>query len=340
MNETQVLWERIRDKVKETGFSGVLSARFDGSPFEGAFGYRDRANELRNQITTRFGIASGTKGFTAVGVARLIEDGKLEFDTPAQTIIGGRIENLHPSITVRHLLGHTSGIGDYLDEESNPNVNERILSIPVQDLESTFDYLPLIEGLPQKFEPGERFSYSNAGYILLAMIIETVALQPFHSFIETQVFLRAGMNRSGFFRSDGLPPDTALGYLGIDASARTNVFHLPVRGNGDGGAYVPVADMNLFGTALLEGGLLQEQSVSELLRPRCFVERERVSYGYGFWIDQPNESVFLEGYDAGVSFRSAARRGGNGGYTVVSNISSGAWPVVALLRDWLHRASG
>src|SRR5690606_28010836 len=133
--------------------------------------HRDRANEIENMISTRFGVASATKGFTALGIARLIDDGSVGFDTLAASIMGSKMRNLHPDINISHLLGHTSGIGDYFDEEIVQSVNDVVLKVPVQNLLSPIDYFPMIGNVEQKFRPGQRFSYSNSGYIVLAAII-------------------------------------------------------------------------------------------------------------------------------------------------------------------------
>lgn len=337
LGKMEKLREHIRAEVQKIGLSGVVSARSGDSSYAEAFGYRERANHIKNQISTRFGIASATKGFTAVGVAGLIEQGQIGFDTLVKPILGDRLENLHADITIRHLLGHSSGVGDYLDEDSVGNINDVVLAIPVQNLLSPGDYVPLLEKIERKFPPGERFSYSNSGFIILAMIIELVSNQSYQDFIEKQVFKRAGMNRSGFFRSDCLPDDTATGYIPDGDSWRSNVFNLPIKGSGDGGAYSTIEDVQNFWRALKGGHLLNEQLVSELLKPRQYCEKDKLSYGYGFWIDANAGQALLEGYDAGVSFRSITGLNDDNGYTVISNTSSGAWPIVRLLDDYFRK---
>lgn len=330
MNDLQKL---ITPTVEKTNFSGVIFVKKDDTSFKDAFGYRDRANQIKNGINTRFGIASGTKGFTALGIAKLIEEKKLTFDTPIKSILDSTVKNLHPNMTIRHLLGHTSGVGDYFDEENVQDINEVVLSIPVQHLVSPLDYIPLIEAEKHKFSPGERFSYSNSGYILLAMIIEIVSSKPYQDYIETNIFALADMSRSGFFRSDELPADTAIGYIQVNDSWRSNVFHLPLKGGGDGGAYSTVEDMEKFWHSLKTGCLLQREIVFELLKPREYIANEGLWYGYGFWIDEKRDQIVLEGYDAGVSFRSVIGRECDDGYTIISNTSFGVWSLVDLLNE-------
>lgn len=327
------LREHIRMEAHKIGLSGVVSVQSGDFIYAEAFGYRDWANHAENRISTRFAIASGTKGFTAVGIAVLIEQGLIEFDTLAKSILGDKFENFHRDITIRHLLGHTSGIGDYFDEESTENINDVMLAVPVQNLMSPGDYLPMLEKAKCQCLPGERFSYSNSGFIILALIIEIVSGQSYQNFIEQQLFKRANMNRSGFFCSDRLPEDTASGYIAVGDTWRSNIFNLPIRGGGDGGAYSTIDDMQNFWSALKGGDLINEHLVSELFSPREYCEKDKLSYGYGFWLNAGAKQVILEGYDAGVSFRSLQGLDDENGYTVISNTSSGAWPIARMLDD-------
>lgn len=324
--------ELITAKAKEKGFSGIVSVSSPKLSYQFSFGHRDRANRIVPNSETRFGIASGTKGFTALAVAILIQEGVISMETTAHSILGDQMTNLHPKITVKQLLEHTSGIGDHYDEEDiGDDVDSFTLSIPVQNLNSPLDYIPLIEEKAQKFTPGEQAVYSNGGYVVLSMIVEVVSKTPFHEFVEERIFKTAGMTRSGFFRSDSLPSNTALGYLSEKDGLQTNLFKLPIIGSGDGGAYTTQGDMQAFWVALKAGEIV-ELSVLEPF----IVEQNKLDgdwYGYGFWIDKELERIVLVGYDAGVSFYSSTSKDADDVITVISNTSNGAWPVVKLLRN-------
>jgi CubicO group peptidase (beta-lactamase class C family) len=139
------------------------------------------------------------------------------------------------------------------------------------------------------------------------------------------------MRDTAFLRSDELPGRAALGYLADGGSARTNVFHLPVRGNGDGGIYSTAADVRAFWTALFDGRIVPRGVVDELVRPRSDVPDDSRRYGLGFWLDASSDAVLLVGSDAGVSFWSAHHPDRRETRTVISNTSGGAWPVARLL---------
>ena len=124
-------------------------------------------------------------------------------------------------MTVEHLLAHRSGIGDYLDEEADWEVEDYVMPVPVHELATTEDYLAVLDGHPTKFAPGERFAYCNGGYVVLALIAERASGMPFHELVEQRVCRRAGMTDTAFLRSDELPGRTALGYVEVDGAWRT-----------------------------------------------------------------------------------------------------------------------
>ena len=142
------------------------------------------------------------------------------------------------------------------------------------------------------------------------------------------------MAHTEFLRSDELPGDAALGYLTED-SARTNVFHIPVIGGGDGGIYSTVADLRAFWVALFAGQIVPEHRVAEMVRPRSDVPEEGKRYGLGFRLHGSSDVVMLEGYDAGVSFRSMHDPVSGSTATIIANTSEGAWASVELLEEQL-----
>ncbi|MGB7819080.1 MAG: serine hydrolase [Ornithinibacter sp.] len=111
------------------------------------------------------------------------------------------------------------------------------------------------------------------------------------------------MQRTGFLPLNELPADAALGYLANDGDL-VNTLHLPVMGNGDGGAFTTADDLHRFWTALFEGRIVSREAVQELTRPRHDVPQENMRHGLGFWIHRTHPAPILEGYDAGASFRS------------------------------------
>ena len=330
-------WVEAIDSVAErSGFAGVVSVGRGGEiEFSKAYGLADRAHQVPNTVGTLFAIASGTKGLTALTVVSLASDGALGLATAARSVLGQDLPLIGDDVTVEHLLAHRSGIGDYLDEEAGHQVSDYVLTVPAHTLADTEQYLAVLSGHSAKFSAGERFSYCNSGYVVLALIAERVSGVPFHQLVQERVCAPAGMGDTAFLRSDELPGRAALGYLPIEGTSRTNVFHLPVAGSGDGGIYSAAADITAFWRALFTNQIVPAGWVAEMVRPRSDVLAESMRYGLGFWLSRHGGTVMLEGLDAGVSFRSVHDPSSALTHTVISNSSDGAWPITQRLDELL-----
>ncbi len=158
------------------------------------------------------------------------------------------------------------------------------MPVPVHELATTEQFLAVLGGHETVFAAGERFAYNNGGYVVLALIAERASGDRYHELVRTLVCEPAGMADTGFLRSDELPGRAALGYLTVDGP-RTNVFHLPVLGIGDGGAYTTAADLSAFWDALFAGRIVPPERVAEMVRPRSDWPEESTRYGLGFHLD-------------------------------------------------------
>ena len=334
------LAKELDDLVSASSFSGVVRVDRGGDvAFAKAYGFAHRALEIPNETDTRFAIASGVKGMTALTVMSLVEDGTIGLATTARSVLGDDLPLIADDVTVEHLLAHRSGIGDYFDEDVETDATAYLLPVPVHQLAETEQYLAVLGGHATKFAAGERFSYCNGGYVVLALIAERASGIPFHDLVAQRVCEPTGMRDTAFLRSDELPGRAAVGYLAADG-LRTNVLHLPVRGSGDGGIYTTAADIRALWAAFFAGEIVSPVSVAEMIRPRSLAtenetENER-RYGLGFWLHASTDVVFLEGYDAGVSFRSLHDPRVDLTATVISNWTDGAWPIAKRLAEQLR----
>jgi CubicO group peptidase (beta-lactamase class C family) len=253
-------WGETRD------LSGaMLLTRGGERVLEVCVGDADRATRTRVTPATRFGLASVTKTFTACTVVDLVREGLVAFETPVVEVLPAdrRPSTLLPEVTVHHLLCHTSGIADYCEEdEDSPAYLDDYGSLwvdrPSYSMTRPGDFLPLFGGLPPYRPPGERFQYSNAGYIVLGLVVEQLTGRPFAEVVEQRVFAPAGMSESGFFRLDEPVPDVAIGYrrASPDGPWRSNVYSIPVIGGPDGGAFCTARDLDRFLRAYADGTLL------------------------------------------------------------------------------------
>lgn len=326
----------VAETARTSGFSGVVRADRGGvTELEVAFGLADRAHAIPNRTDTIFGLASGAKPLTALVVLRLVEQGVLELRTTARSLLGADLPLVADDVTVEQLLAHRSGVGDYLDE-TVVDVLDHVLPVPVHMLTSTEAYLPSLEGHAQVFPPGTAFAYNNAGYVLLALLAERSTGASLQQLVHDLVCEPAVMTDTAFLRLDELPGRAAIGYLTREG-LRSNVLHLPVLGSGDGGVYSTVADVHALWEALLGGRIVSAETLAEMVRPRSDWPEEDRRYGLGLHLDPTGDGLFVEGFDAGVSFASWHLPSRALTCTVVSNWSRGAWPMVRLLRETFGR---
>jgi CubicO group peptidase (beta-lactamase class C family) len=328
--------EKSVDRVAAaTGFSGVVRVDRAGRvELAKAYGAAHRGYGLPNAVDTRFGLASGTKALTALSVMCLVQEGRLDLDTTARSVLGGDLPLIDDGVTVEHLLAHRSGIGDYFDEDAVGSMTDYVMPVPVHRLATTADYLAVLDGYPQVFPPGERFAYNNGGFVVLALIAERAGGIPFPDLVRTRVCEPAGMPDTEFLRSDEPAGRTALGYLDGDG-LRTNVLHLPVRGSGDGGVYSTAADIHALWSALYAGRIVSMDRLAEMVRPRSDAPSGLMRYGLGFGLHPTGDAVIVVGGDAGVSFRTVHSEGADVTHTVLSNTTAGAWPVTRRLSELL-----
>jgi CubicO group peptidase (beta-lactamase class C family) len=321
--------------AERSGFSGVVRVDRSGDmELCAAYGLADRAHEIPNTVATVFALASGAKTLTALAVMSLVERGTLELGTTARSLLGDDLPLIADDVTIEHLLAHRSGIGDYLDEDAVRDISDYVMLVPVHKLTTTEQYLPALDGRGSAFPAGERFAYNNGGFVVLALLAERATGVEFYELVRTLVCEPAGMVDTAFLRSDELPGRAALGYVSVDG-LRTNVLHLPVRGNGDGGVYSTASDLSALWAALFAGRVVSPAQLAEMVRPRSDWPEESRRYGLGFHLHPTGDGVFLEGHDTGVSFASVHQPTSLITYTVISNWSEGAWPIIRLLSDWL-----
>jgi CubicO group peptidase (beta-lactamase class C family) len=296
------LIKAIQTKAKEHNFSGVVSVFKDNEVIcNEAFGYRDVKNKLLNDTRTKFAIASGTKLFTALGIGKLIDKGVLSLNTKVADIDKEFTGFICEEADILDLLTHTSGMYDYLDEETIEDYDYLSYDIPWYKLETPSDYYPLFKNEKMKFKPKERFSYSNGGYVFLGMIIERLSNRLYREFIEENILIPANMQDSGFFAFNDLPENTANGY--INDGKTTNIYKVPIRGGGDGGMYTTTYDLNSFWNALVCTKILSKALTEEFLKSRVSFD-ENYGYGCGVYTSSKKPSYGIVGGDAGVGFDS------------------------------------
>lgn len=259
-------------------FSGGVLVGMNGRVlFQGAYGMASRELAVPNRVDTRFNLGSINKMFTTVSILQLMEAGKLTLDDPVSKWLPGVLrDDVAAKVRIRHLLTHTSGLGDFLFTPEMERLNpSRFRSIA--------DYLPLLKDDTLAFEPGSRWSYSNTGFLLLGAIVEKASGEPYEQYVRAHVFAPAGMTDTEWPYFDQAPRNVAFGYereLGESAPVWTsNRYNLPVHGSPAGGGVSTVADMFRFLDALRSNRLLKPETTQLMLSPKPEMNSPR--YGFG-----------------------------------------------------------
>jgi CubicO group peptidase (beta-lactamase class C family) len=269
------LGTRLRDAVADDRFSGTVLLAKDGKPvFEQAYGLADREHNVRNTLDTRFRLGSMNKMFTAVSIMQLVQAGKVDLDKPFGTYISDYSnKSVATSVTIRQLLTHTGGTGDFFGPEFDKN------RLKLRTLQ---DYVDLFGNRPLRFEPGTKWEYSNYGFILLGVVIERVSGQNYYDYVRQHIYVPAGMKLTDSEPEDVAVPNRSVGYTRMNGQQwEPNTDTLPYRGTSAGGGYSTVGDLLSFANALQKHVLLNAQ-YTEMLTTGKVASFKGAQYGFGF----------------------------------------------------------
>ena len=334
-------------------FSGVVHVvGDDGEPYLTIVrGLADRAAGVANTAQTRFGVASVSKLVTGTTVARLVDRGALAWTDRYVDLVGPewRPPGLDPGVTIGDLLGHTSGFGDYFDEEdSDADYADVWRAIPPGLMRGPKDFWPLLRDLPQIRPPRERAVYNNGTYVLVGIAVEERTGRAFPDVVADEVFGPLGMTRSGFWPLDAVVPDLAIGYLPPRPGAdgwRTNIHAVPVMGGLDGGVQVTVGDL----IRLIDGvsgrgprGFLSDATRAELIGPHSASDDGVFRFGRGVLHvgDGASARFGHTGEDPGASARIWTYPATGERVAVVSNVTEGAGAITRRIDALLLEAGG
>lgn len=240
--------------------SGTLLVVDNGKTlYEAHLGKADRARDVAVSADTRFGLASTGKLFTTVAVLQLVEAGKLDLDaTVGRYLPDWPQPAVRDTVTLRHLLTHTSGLGSYFQASGYRERRAQLLTVA--------DHLPLLDHEAPAFAPGTDFAYSNSGYLLLGRIVEVVSGEDYYDYVARHVFAPAGMRDTGYYDRAGRAERVAVGYLAA-TGLETNDGWREWRGGPAGGGYATPADLARFHAALVQGKLLGASMRAQWLTP-------------------------------------------------------------------------
>jgi len=309
------------NRITPFGFSGVILIAYQGNVLlrEG-YGLADRENHVLNTPETVFSLGSVTKQFTAAAIMQLVVMGKLSPSDLLSKYLEGIPED-KASITLHHLLTHTSGSINYTGDDYEPLDREGMLE--------------KVLNAPLAFQPGEFYAYSNAGYSVLAALVEIVSGEPYETFLYNHLLKPAGLEKTGYLRPDWSGSVAARWYTGEKDHGHALEKHYPswnVMGNGE--MLSSLDEMLLWDHALLGDSVLSAEVKSQMFNPYLG------EYGYGWRIGDSLLGKVIEHNGASDLGASALfRRYVEAGLTIIMfcNQSYGDTPMVLPLEGKLEQ---
>jgi CubicO group peptidase (beta-lactamase class C family) len=263
------LSDRAEELAKKDRFSGVLLvARHGQVLLQKPLGRANRETGAPVTLDTRFSLGSMNKMFTAVAILQLVEAGRIALDDPlGKYLTDYPNRDVASRVTVRHLLTHTGGTGDFF----GPEFEKSRLT-----LREHADFLKLFGSRGLDGEPGQRFRYSNYGFILLGALIERVTGLSYYDYVRSRIFQPAGMTATDSLPESDTVPNRAVGYTRRGSTWVPNTDLLGWRGTAAGGGYSTAGDLLRFVQALESGKLISKALFAEATTQRPG------NYGYGF----------------------------------------------------------
>lgn len=259
--------------VKADALSGgMLVVRDKTTVYHRVWGMADRAAKTPITRTTKFRIGSMNKMFTAVAILQLVDGKKLSLDdTLGKLLPDYPNAEIAQKVTVRMLLTHSGGTGDFFGPEFDKN---RL------SLKGNEDYLKLFGTRAPLFEPGSQERYSNYGFMILGTIISKVSGEDYYDYVRRHIFAPAGMTGTGSLPEDVAVQARSKGYMKKDGKWVSNADTLPTQGTAAGGGYSTLDDLVKFGQALESGKLLPKVLKDQMTSPQT----KGKWYGFGIGV--------------------------------------------------------
>lgn len=272
----------------------------------------ESSNGLRNinpmdslDVNSQFRLASVSKQFTGMAIMKLKEAGKLDYDQKVHTILS---DFPYHNITVRQLLHHVSGLTDY----------ERLIDMHFVHEDSSKQYILGNDEILREFykvnpeldfQPGERWEYSNTGYLVLASIVEKISGEHFSVFLKENIFDPIGMEHSTLYKyqieSDPNMPNRVFGYDKAlnQKNYISNDYNIVNDVRGDGGIYSTLEDLFKWNMALANHSIIPKSYLDEAWTSGTTNDGEPTGYGFGWFLEyNPGDPVVVSHSGGWVGF--------------------------------------
>jgi len=284
----------LKEQMSKGHIPGLAVAVIQGGKLvkAGTYGYADLEFEVGVGRDTVFEVGAITKQFTAVGILKLVESGRLSLDDK----LASRLTNTPAAwnnITIRHLLNHTSGIKSFTDVTNRFRLTDHLK----QD-----QFIREIGSCPLEFPPGERYKYGNTGFVLLGYIIEDVTGTNYWDWMRKEIFLPLGMTATGDRNPARLIPQRAHGYEKNNAGGLDNRDSDLTDLFSTGAMVTSLSDLVRWDEALRKGRILSVESRGQMWTPTKLTDGTIKHYGLGWGVATSGRAnVGHSGYTSGFS---------------------------------------
>ncbi len=269
-NNGERIGELMTELYRKGDFNGTILVAENGNIiYDSALGFANLVSREPLTDSSAFYLASVSKQFTAMAIMMLKEQNKLSYHDTL-TKFFPEFPAYANKITIRHLLTHTSGLPDYfgMDKFYRPGLNnEDVLHA-------------LIAQKKLNFYPGDRFSYSNSGYVMLAMIVEKVSGKPFNVFMKEFIFDPLGMKNTLVY--DSSKPVIRNRAAGFNKNGDLDDYEILTAG--DGGIYSTTHDLFLWDQSLYQNKLVDSSTLAEAFHGAKLNNGSLSDYGFGWFI--------------------------------------------------------
>lgn len=284
-DQSEAIDAYVNEYLKDANVPGLALAVLRSSTLVKAkgYGFANLEHTVPVRPDTVFQSGSLGKQLAATAIMMLVEEERLRVEDPISQYFPEAPESWAP-ITVRHLLTHTSGIKNYTSDDFDYRRDY-----------SEDDLVRLAASMPLDFEPGERYSYSNTGYVLLGALIRRVTGQFYGDFLRDRIFVPLGMDSARVISEEDIVPNRAAGYRLVDGKIKNQEWVSPsLNTTADGALYLSVLDWSKWDVALDTERLLRRSTFEKMWTRARLNDGSSIDYGFGWRLSEVRGHPIVE----------------------------------------------
>ncbi|MDC7995630.1 serine hydrolase domain-containing protein [Altibacter sp. HG106] len=332
----QLMDTKIPSLLEKTNVPGMAVGIIENGEviYAKGHGYADIANNFEISKNTGFNIGSISKLFTAWGIIKLVEDGKLDLDVPVEHYLKRwklpKSEFDHSKVTIRAILSHSAGLSVHGYPGFHPNDSLPTLEASLNGENGPFRDNEIVKVI---LEPQTQFKYSGGGYTILQLVIEEVTAQKFENYMQEHIFEPLKMNITSFSLNDIILEKTAKAYN----EESKEIYLERFTAKAAAGLHTTLEDLSTFAKAqFIDNAVLTKKSIQEMVKIIPITQTQRVAYGLGYAtynfgpITVTGHSGTNTGWEAGFMMDFEKEDG----IILLTNSSNGKKAAISVLQTW------